>query len=211
MPSRRVTAGLTRPPATLPTAITASSSPYPRVPTCSVWVASSTRTAWPIWLPKLKTPRRTATTRSRRCRYSQRSPSAIWTRIAGLGWPVSVLVLGNLASSAAEPANEAVSRPNGSAAAAANSRLPAGGPRNVSPTVRLTCWLPLARARSPGGTRAGSTAWAALLKTTSALPSSRPARPRTAMFAIRKTTRTAIAATTAACTAWARHMSVTRS
>ena len=68
MPSLRVTAGLTSPPITLPTAVTASSSPYPRVPTCSVWVASSTRTAWPIWLAKLKMPRRTATTRSRRCR-----------------------------------------------------------------------------------------------------------------------------------------------
>ncbi len=31
------------------------------------------------------------------------------------------------------------------------------------------------------------------------------------MFAIRKTTRTATAATTTACTAWARHMSVARS
>ena len=211
MPSLRVTAGLTSPPITLPTAVTASSSPYPRVPTCSVWVASSTRTAWPIWLAKLKMPSRTATTRSSRCRLSQRSPSAIWARMAGLGWPESFRLRGSLARSAAEPANERASRPNGSAAAAANSRLPAGGPRNVSPTVRLTCWLPLALGRSSGGTRAGSIAWAALLKMTSALPSSRPAMPRTAMFAIRKTTRTATAATTAACTAWARHMSVARS
>ena len=191
--------------------------------------------AWPIWLAKLYTPSRTATTRSRRWPASQRSPSAIWVRIAGRRlwpWPVAEIpvretsvpdnpvlgnpvlgnpVLGNRASSAAEPANEAASSPKGSAAAAANSRLPAGGPRNDSPTVRLTSWLPLALGRSSGGTRAGSTDWAALLKTTSAQPRSRPATPRTAMSAIRKTMRIATAATTAACTAWERHMSVARS
>ena len=117
-----------------------------------------------------------------------------------------------MATRAAEPAKEAASRPNGSAAAAANSRLPIGGPMNDSPTVRLTCWLPLALGRSSGGTRAGSTDCAALLKTTSAQPRRMPARPRTAMSAGRKTTpRIATAATTAACTAWDRHMSVARS
>src|SRR5271165_1868772 len=120
-------------------------------------------------------------------------------------------VLGNRASSAAEPVNERASSPNGSAAATANSRLPAGGPRNDSPTVRLTCSRPLALGRSSGGTRAGSTDWALLLKMTSAQPRSRPAALRTAMSAIRKTMRTATAATTAACTAWERHISVARS
>ena len=116
-----------------------------------------------------------------------------------------------MASSAAEPANDPASSPNGSAAAAANSRLPAGGPRNDSPTVRLICWLPLAFGSSSGGTRAGSTDWAALLKMTSALPSSRPPTASTSMSASCTTMRMAIMATTAACTAWARHISVARS
>ena len=128
-----------------------------------------------------------------------------------LGVLGAVLVLGSLATSAADPANEAASRPNGSAAAAANSRLPTGGPRNDSPTVRLICWLPLAFARSSGGTRAGSTACAALLKMTSAQPSSRPATPRSAMSAWRKTTPIVMAATMTAWTAWDRHISVARS
>ncbi len=118
---------------------------------------------------------------------------------------------GQAGQSAAEPANDAASSPNGSAAAAANSRLPAGGPRNDSPTVRLTCWLPLALGRSSGGTRAGRIDWAALLKMTSALPSSRPPAASTSMLAWWATTRTAMIVTTAAWTAWARHMSVARS
>src|ERR1700684_4295899 len=61
--------------------------------------------AWPIWLAKLKTPSRTATTRSRRCLVSQRRPSLIWVRTVSL-----VLVffwdLGRVATSAAEPRAE---------------------------------------------------------------------------------------------------------
>ena len=120
-------------------------------------------------------------------------------------------VLGSVATNAADPANDAASRANGSAAAAANSRLPIGGPRNDSPTVRLTCWLPLAFGSSSGGTRAGRTDWAALLKMTSALPSRKPPAASTSMSASCTTIRMATAATTAAWTAWARHMSVARS
>ncbi len=121
------------------------------------------------------------------------------------------LCWGSAASSAAEPANDTASSPNGSAAAAANSRLPAGGPRNDSPTVRLTCWLPLALGRSSGGTSAGSTDWAALLEITSALPRPKPATASTPMPAWRATMRTASTATTTAWTAWADLMSAARS
>jgi hypothetical protein len=67
-------------------------------------------------------------------------PSAIWARILLLLFAGARPVRGRVASSAAEPANDPASSPNGSAAATANSRLPTGGPRNDSPTVRLTCW-----------------------------------------------------------------------
>jgi hypothetical protein len=47
-PKRRASTGFTRPPRTLPPAADASSSPYPRTETCSVWVANKTNVAVPI-------------------------------------------------------------------------------------------------------------------------------------------------------------------
>jgi hypothetical protein len=209
-PRRRVIAGFTSPPRMLPTALAVHNSPYPRASICSVLVASSTRVAWPIWLQKPSTPSRIATVRSSRCLVSQRTPSATWARMPP-AWPAAGAVLGSLASSAADPANDTASSPNGSAARSANSALPTGGPRNVSPIVSATYWFPLALGNSSGGTSAGSTDCAALLKMTSALPSRNPPATSTAMSASRVRTRTASTAVTAHWTAWARHISAARS
>ena len=99
---------------------------------------------------------------------------------AGLGFAASLLVRpgrerGSPLSSAADPANDATSTANGATGASANSALPTGGPRNEPPITCTTYWVPFALGSRSFGTSDGSTDWAALSKTTCALPRQSPA------------------------------------
>jgi hypothetical protein len=119
---------------------------------------------------------------------------------------------GSLASSAADPANEAALTPNGTAAAAAvNSRLPSGGPANSWPMVCTAYWLPLACGSCSARTSCGSTDCDALLNTTSPTPRPNAATASTAMSVQWTRTRTARTAMTLPCRTWARHISAARS
>ena len=75
-----------------------------------------------------------------------------------------------------DPANDAASTANGATGASAKSALPTGGPRNEPPITCTTYWVPFALGSRSFGTSDGSTDWAALSKTTCALPRQSPAR-----------------------------------
>ena len=127
------------------------------LPTCSVWVANRTRMAWPIWLAKLYTPagrRRPAAGGAGPASADPRGP-ARGSRSRRSPLPCGP-GLRQAVSSAAEPANDAASRPNGAAGSRARTALPAGGPRNDSPHDQLTttgCRSPWAAV--PGRNRRG--------------------------------------------------------
>ena len=146
-PTRRASTGFTRPPRTLPAAADASSSPYPRTETCSVWVANNTNVAEPSWPQKPLTASRTTTIRSSLCRASQRPPAVTPAAdpVSRLPrWPPRGWGRGNPVSSATDPANDAASRANGATGASAKSALPTGGPRNEPPITCTTYWVPFA-------------------------------------------------------------------
>jgi hypothetical protein len=198
-PWRRARAGFTRPPMTLPIADDASSSPYPRTDTCSVWVANNTNAPAPSRLQKPLTASMTTTIRSSRCPLSQRSPAV--TPRANPGWRPCLSApgrdRGNPVSSAADPANDATSTANGATGASANSALPTGGPTNEPPITCTTYWVPFALGSRSVGTSDGRTDWAALSKTTCALPRQRPAATSVQMLTWWTATKTATAATAA--------------
>ena len=119
--------------------------------------------------------------------------------------------LGRPDNNAADPKNVPAFRPNGSTRDTANSKLPSGGPANVSPTVRLTWRFPLALGSCSGGTSSGSTDWAALEKNTSAEPSRNPSRISRPMSIACSRTSTAISAMISPCSTWDRHIRTARS
>src|ERR1700722_4117673 len=208
-PTRRASTGFTRPPITLPAADDASSSPYPRTETCSVWVANKTNVAVPIWPAKPLTASMTATIRSNRRRLSQRTPagpplanpSSVGSCFFWRGWG-----RGNPVSSAAEPANDAASTANGTTGATAKSALPTGGPRNEPPITCTTYRVPFALGSRSFWTSDGSTDWAALSKTTWAPPRQSPAQTSVQMLTWCTATRTATAVTAAPWTTCACHI-----